>query len=167
MFHGLPYFNQPIGSWDVSSVTTMGGMFKSATQFNQSLAGWDVSSVTTMGGMFESATQFNQPLEVWNVAKVVNMREMFRSASAFDHDITGWYTPGLTAEASSAMFAYAIAWMAKFERPSEIHYLRTYGPPSSWRRILTPITDANFNAAIAACLSTNPVDGLCASSEYG
>ncbi|MEW4925009.1 BspA family leucine-rich repeat surface protein [Algibacter sp. 2305UL17-15] len=31
----------------------------------------------------------------------------------------------------------------------------------------TPITDANFNQAIATCLSTNPVDGLCSESEYG
>ena len=31
----------------------------------------------------------------------------------------------------------------------------------------TAITDANFKTAINTCLSTNPVDGLCSSSEYG
>ena len=31
----------------------------------------------------------------------------------------------------------------------------------------TPITDANFDAAIADCLSTHPVTGLCVDSEYG
>ena len=31
----------------------------------------------------------------------------------------------------------------------------------------TPITDANFQVAINACLSTNPVDGMCSDSEYG
>jgi surface protein len=31
----------------------------------------------------------------------------------------------------------------------------------------TPITDANFNQAIATCLSTNPVDGMCSNSQYG
>ena len=31
----------------------------------------------------------------------------------------------------------------------------------------TPITDANFNAAIDDCLSTHPVTGLCVDSEYG
>jgi surface protein len=31
----------------------------------------------------------------------------------------------------------------------------------------TPIADANFNQAIATCLSTNPVDGMCTSSQYG
>ena len=29
------------------------------------------------------------------------------------------------------------------------------------------LTDANFQQAINACLSTNPVDGLCSNSEYG
>ena len=31
----------------------------------------------------------------------------------------------------------------------------------------TPITDSNIWTAINTCLSTNPVDGLCSSSEYG
>ena len=31
----------------------------------------------------------------------------------------------------------------------------------------TAITDANFQDAINTCLTTNPADGLCASSEYG
>ena len=31
----------------------------------------------------------------------------------------------------------------------------------------TPITDANFKRAIADCLSTHPVTGLCVDSEYG
>ena len=32
---------------------------------------------------------------------------------------------------------------------------------------VTKITDSNFYSAIATCLGTNPVDGLCSSSEYG
>jgi len=31
----------------------------------------------------------------------------------------------------------------------------------------TNINDSNFHSAIATCLETNPVDGLCSSSEYG
>ena len=31
----------------------------------------------------------------------------------------------------------------------------------------TPITDSNLSLALLICLSTNPVDGMCASSEYG
>jgi len=32
---------------------------------------------------------------------------------------------------------------------------------------VTTITDSNFFSAIETCLGTNPVDGLCSSSEYG
>ena len=32
---------------------------------------------------------------------------------------------------------------------------------------ITTITNDNFSAAVAKCLSTNPVDGLCIGSEYG
>jgi len=32
---------------------------------------------------------------------------------------------------------------------------------------VTQITDSNFHSAVAACLGTNPVDGLCSLSEYG
>ena len=31
----------------------------------------------------------------------------------------------------------------------------------------TPITNANFQEAIATCLTTNPIDGMCDISEYG
>lgn len=31
----------------------------------------------------------------------------------------------------------------------------------------TPITNANFQDAINTCLTTNPINGICTSSEYG
>ncbi|MDR0772168.1 MAG: DUF285 domain-containing protein [Candidatus Peribacteria bacterium] len=38
-------------SWNVSSVTNMGSMFRSSG-FNQDISSWDVSSVTSMNDMF-------------------------------------------------------------------------------------------------------------------
>ena len=41
-------FNQDIGDWDVSNVTNMAAMFKSANEFNQDLSDWDISKVQVL-----------------------------------------------------------------------------------------------------------------------
>ncbi len=51
-------FDQPIGKWDVSKVTTMKGMFREARAFNQPIGNWDVSKVATMRSMFSDAIKF-------------------------------------------------------------------------------------------------------------
>ena len=48
-------FNADISFWDVDSLTSLKGLFRSADDFNQDISSWDVSNVTTMGGMFDSA----------------------------------------------------------------------------------------------------------------
>ena len=63
MFYGTS-FNGDISAWNMSGVTTMYGMFLSATAFNRDLSAWDVSSVTDMGYMFSGATAFNGDISV-------------------------------------------------------------------------------------------------------
>jgi len=87
-------FNQDIGSWDVSHVTDMSGMFSAnllftdPNPFNQDISHWDVSSVTDMSGMFFGAL-FNQDINSWNVSSITNMNLMF-SSSQFNQEIGSW-----------------------------------------------------------------------------
>ena len=60
MFSGTS-FNQPIGNWDVSSVTDMGFMFYGATAFNQDLSSWSVDGVTDCINFSDGAPSWTLP----------------------------------------------------------------------------------------------------------
>jgi len=49
MFEGATSFNQPIGLWDVSNVTTMISMFNGSSLFNQSLYNWPIEFTDVSG----------------------------------------------------------------------------------------------------------------------
>ena len=53
---GFSPFNQPIGSWNVSKVTNMSEMFRSAFSFNQNIGSWNVSGVTNFTNFMQSKT---------------------------------------------------------------------------------------------------------------
>jgi len=56
MFNIALSFNQPLDNWDVSSVTTMQGMFfGDLMTFNQNIGGWDVSNVTNLIDFLDNA----------------------------------------------------------------------------------------------------------------
>ena len=108
-------FNQDIGSWNVSNVTTMFRMFatnKYYTNADQPLT-WSTLSgsgkITSMEQMFSSqslnssssdASTFNNGGEVlWpnaDLSTVTTMYEMFYGATVFNQDISTWNVSGLT-----------------------------------------------------------------------
>merc|ERR1712238_485397 len=65
--------NADLSSWDVSSVTSMWEMFKTASVFNGDISRWDVSVVTTMQAMFNQASIFNSDISSWDVSSVTRM----------------------------------------------------------------------------------------------
>ncbi|WP_075344006.1 BspA family leucine-rich repeat surface protein [Tenacibaculum agarivorans] len=94
MFKDTNNFNQPIGNWDVSKVTSMNGMFQGAKKFNQSLANWNVSNVTEFISMFEDAEMFNQSLGDWDISSATKMNDMLKnsvvSTNNYDTTLIGW-----------------------------------------------------------------------------
>jgi surface protein len=93
-------FNQDIGFWDMSNVTTLYRMFYGST-FNQDISFWDVSNVTDMRGVFYSS-DFNQPLNSWDVSSVEyfgddinsfkNSNNGMFSRSKYNQPLNNWNT---------------------------------------------------------------------------
>jgi surface protein len=103
MFLGTNFNNgnsSNINNWTIGTTNpiTMASMFNQCS-FNQNISNWNTSAVTSMQGMFTSATQFNQPIGVWNTSNVTNMANMFQQGfggHAFNQDIGNWNVSNVT-----------------------------------------------------------------------
>jgi surface protein len=108
MFQQVPAFNQPIGNWPLSgSNINMSYMFYLAEAFNQDLGSWDVSKVTSMAGMFYSATVFNNSgsnsINNWRPLICSDFNNMFRG-TAFNQPINNWPLSGSSINMSYMFF---------------------------------------------------------------
>ncbi|MFV0483296.1 MAG: BspA family leucine-rich repeat surface protein [Bacteroidales bacterium] len=86
--------NTSMNNWDVSTITSMKGLFKEAALFNQVLDNWDVSGVENMSEMFKLAVAFDQDIGDWNISKLTDATEMFEgvtlSLNNYDSLLIGW-----------------------------------------------------------------------------
>lgn len=100
IFQSATVFNSPIAHWNTSTITNMSNMFQEASAFNQPLSTWDTSQVTLMTSMFDNATVFNQNISAWNTANVTGMANMFLAAKAFNSPLpksgSSWDTSKVT-----------------------------------------------------------------------
>ena len=72
---GVGFHTGDIGAWDISSVKSLGGIFRETKSFNQDLRSWDTSSVILMRHAFLDAEAFdpdNAPLDTHNVPEFAN-----------------------------------------------------------------------------------------------
>ena len=101
-FNNCLKFDQNIGSWDTSNVTTFVAIFSMNTApqpegnngvFNNggspSIGNWNTSRVTNMSFAFANQTLFNQNIGSWDVSNVTDMSAMF---GVFLNTSTPWQT---------------------------------------------------------------------------
>lgn len=97
------FFNQNIGNWNTSKVTTMQQMFQNQLEINQDLStkvvtigglsyvAWDTSNVITMAFIFGGGTRggkFNGNITNWNTSKVTLMNSLVANKDEFNQDIS-------------------------------------------------------------------------------
>jgi len=84
MFRGAKFFNEPLATWDTSSVEEMGSMLEQADAFAQDITGWSDASSANGGNMFygvpvwrakfmlidESGSTNNGPPSKWKLRPV-------------------------------------------------------------------------------------------------
>jgi len=76
---------------NLSSVTDMQSMFRSASSANPGVSNWDVSSVTNMYAIFYRASSANPDTSNWDVSNVTIMSSMFRDSNLSVENLTAIY----------------------------------------------------------------------------
>ena len=87
-----------VHSWDVSSATTLEGMFYNNPVMNDyvsssEFASWTVSNVQNMDYVFYGCSKFvgtTSGIDAWDTSQVTSMRNMFGDAVSFEGNLKSW-----------------------------------------------------------------------------
>jgi surface protein len=89
-----------MGSWNVSTITTLTSMFKDCDLFNQDISGWNTSNVVSFQNTFGQAKAFNQNLGSWDVSKAtshgISLAYSGMSCANYEATLNGWNASGVT-----------------------------------------------------------------------
>ena len=122
MFYLCSEFNNgdnsaAINDWNVSSATTMFGMFRES-KFNQNISSWDVNKVNSFQTMFYGLTLFNNGFAPgvenqlpWNINTIssVSMRSMFFGCLSFNSNLGTASTPWNVSKVTDFGYMFANA----------------------------------------------------------
>jgi surface protein len=163
-------FNQPIGNWNTTKVTTLNGSFQRQPIFNQDIStksvtvsgstytAWNTSNVTNCRNVFLENKNFNQNIGNWNTAKVTDMTAMLQNTNNFNQNIGNWNVSLVTAFLDSFANgtnlspqnydALLIGWASRAVRPNVVIGFGTTKRTSASDSAVTVLTSSPNNWTI-------------------
>jgi len=170
-------FNQDIGRWDTSRVTTLSRTFSGASTFNQDIGRWNTSRVTSLYLTFNGASAFNQDIGRWNTSRVTSLGGTFWSAKAFKQNIIGWTMRQDTRVDVRKMFDGATAWLGAYTNCGHNNWNTAVctgeysfsssmygGPPGAWVRNACDASVTPMNGALGNCTESISRGATCNST---
>ncbi len=90
MFWQANGFTGDLSDWDVSNIISFKTLFFGCASFSSDLKDWDVSSGEDFEAMFGNCSSFNSDLSLWDVSSAITFSNMFANCIQFESDLSAW-----------------------------------------------------------------------------